>query len=351
MTISLSDDVLEAMGLKPLLPGCSLEAVFYSTHVYHLRGATLEEQFLPKISGEVAGFAYTLAVGSSVNAVARLLSQEDYADSEDSWRKELKCRPPYLLVQLGPSKRYASLSDRAKDDGQTIVTYDSFPDARLELKAIEKAVLPSLLSAIACSFSELSSPVRFLPIDRAFFGMTSDKRTILDFRMSASGQIISSPTLQAEQIEDRLRAGSRLAGAMNPKVVRFFHLALDEDEPLKKFLYFFLAIEIETHATYSKVNHKSHLAKLVVAPRRVTVSARDFFEAQRQRAISLHDRFVWCALCVWTHLTDADIKAFKRLKKVRNDIAHGSIAGPPQSAVLEVEQLATKLQISPMQID
>jgi hypothetical protein len=135
---------------------------------------------------------------------------------------------------------------------------------------------------------------------------------------------------------------------MNPKVARFFQLALDEDDPLKKFLYFFLAIEIETHATFAKIDHARNLSVLIAPPNRVAVSTQDFFDRQRQRWANLGDRFMWCVLCVWTHLCDADVEEFRSLKKIRDDIAHGSIATPPHSAVAGAQKLAAMLQLPPI---
>jgi hypothetical protein len=347
MTISVSEHFLEAMGLRSLSPSRPLAAMYHSLHVYEVQGFTLEAPSLEPISGAVAGLVYTLSVGSSLNAICLSLVQDDYTNSEEEWQKERRCTPPYLVVHLGPTAQHESIVSHAKEEGREITTYDSFPAAKAELKVVEDKILPPLLSALTCTFSSNASAVRFLPIDRAVFGITPDGRTVHDFRLlgSASGSVSSK--LEAAQIERRLASGVNIASAMNPKVARFFQLALDEDDPLKKFLYFFLAIEIETHATFKKIDHATNLSVLITAPDRVAVSTQDFFDGQRQRWTNLGDRFVWCVLCVWTHLCDADVEEFRRLKRIRDDIAHGSIATPPNSAVAGAGKLAGKLQFPP----
>ena len=347
MTISISEHVLEAMGLRPLSTGHTLAAVFHSLHVYEVRGFILEEPSLEPISGTIEGLTYTLSVGSSVNAVCRRLVQDDYADSEEEWQKEHKCTPPYLIIHLGPTIKYETMGTHVKEEGRTITTYDSFSAARTDLKTVGNKVLPPLLSALACSFSSNDKPVRFLLVDRTVFGITPDSRTVLDFRLLVSASGYASSKLEPAQIEGRIATGINIASTMNPKVARFFQLALDEEEPLKKFLYFFLAIEIETHATFAKIDHAANLSVLIAASDRVAISTQDFFDDQRQRWTNLRDRFMWCVICVWTHLCDADVEEFKRLKKIRDDIAHGSIATPPHSALAGVEMLAAKLQLPP----
>jgi hypothetical protein len=345
MTIQLSEYVLERMGFKSLSPSRPLAAVFHSLHVYEIRGFTLEALSLEPISGTVAGIAYTLSVGSSVNAVCLRIVQDDYANSESEWQAAHKCTPPYLVVHLGPTTKHESVVSRAKEEGRTIATYDRFPAAKAELEVLKDKVLPPLLSALACSFSTSDPAVRFLPVDCTVFGITPDGRTVHDLRLLSSASLSLSSKLEPTQLEGRLASGVNIASAMNPKVARFFHLALNEADQLKKFLYFFLAIEIETHATFKRIDHVANLSTLITAPDRVAASTQDFFDGQRQRWINLRDRFLWCVLCVWTHLSDADVEEFGRLKSVRDDIAHGSIATPPHSAVIGAEQLAAKLQL------
>ena len=343
----LSDAVLERVGLRPLPPGQAISGVFHTLHAYEVRGFAVETQSINPISGVVAGCPYVLSVGSSINAICRQLVRDDFADSEEEWQKEHKCTPPYLVVHLGPTGEHQWDGSLAKEDDRVITTYESFQTARAELSEMADKVLPPLLSALACSFSSHNQPVRFLPTDRAFFGITSDNRIILDFRMVAKMSAYVSSKLEPAEIEERLSAGVGLAGAMNPKVARFFQLALDEEDPMKKFLYFFLAIEIETHAAFSRIDHATYLSKLISAPSRAASATRDFFEGQRQKWTNLRDRFVWCVLCAWPHLSDSDVEEFKCLKKIRDDIAHGTIAAPPPSAVIAAEKLAAKLQNSP----
>jgi hypothetical protein len=73
----------------------------------------------------------------------------------------------------------------------------------------------------------------------------------------------------------------------------------------------------------------------------------DFFVAQSERWKALQERFVWCALSIWTQLTDADIASFKELKRVRDQLAHGEISAPSAQNVLAIEGLAKKLQLGP----
>lgn len=165
----------------------------------------------------------------------------------------------------------------------------------------------------------------------------------MDFRLHMSASAYVSSKFDRQRVEEKLAAGVGIASAINSKMARFLHLALEESDSLKKFIYFFLAIEIETHATFRKIDHTANVSALITVPDRMAASAQGFFEGQHQRWTNLRDRFVWCALCVWTHLRDTDVEEFKRLKEIRDDIAHGSAATPPAEAVTAIELLALRI--------
>jgi hypothetical protein len=346
MVIHLSEHLLKGMGLAPLSPSRPLTATFRSLHVYAVQGFTLEAASLEPISGTVAGVPYTFCVGSSVNAISVKMVRDTFVEHEEKWQTEHKCAPPYLMVLLGPTKEHECVISHAKETENIIETYGKFLFAKAELREMEENVLPALLSALACSFSSCDPPIRFVPTDRADFGITPDGRTVLDFVFYGSVQMRQTRQLEPAQIEERLVSSVGIANAMNPKVARFFQLALDDQDPLKKFLYFFLAIEIETHATFKKIDHVKNLSLLIAAPDRVAVNTRGLFDRQHQRLINLRDRFVWCVLCVWTHLGDTDVEEFIGLKDVRDGIAHGSIAKPPPAAMSTAEKLAAKLHLT-----
>ena len=52
---------------------------------------------------------------------------------------------------------------------------------------------------------------------------------------------------------------------------------------------------------------------------------------------------MWCAAFAWLSLTDDDVDAFRRLKKVRDQVAHGVRDVPTNAEVRDVESLARRL--------
>ena len=170
---------------------------------------------------------------------------------------------------------------------------------------------------------------------------------VCDFGVEFRGELRASQPVPVPDLQGLLDRATSLATRMSPKVSRFYSLALNESDPLKRFLYLFLTIERQTHATFKTIDHGLRMTELTQVPQRVNSVGTSFFEAQSEKWKSLQERFIWCALTVWTHLTDIDVESFTKVKKVRDQIAHGEIAAPPPEAVQLVERVAGKLQLAP----
>lgn len=345
MTISPSSGLLESMGFHLLSEPDSISARFHCLHVYKIQGFTLDGVTLHPQSGVIDNRSFQLAVGTSVNAICRLLVNDDLVENEQEWQTQAKCIPPYLVVHFGPSEDHVFAGTRGDVDGPIIQTYDGFRVARTEMDAWGAAVLPSLLTGFVSGFSAQVQRVKISTIHRVFYGLTNDGRTLSDTRLTGSGHAYGSIHLDSEQISTNLAEAINIAGRIKRKVARFFHLAMQEDDPLKRFLFYFLAVEIQTHETFKSMGLPRD-SLLGSPPERATASAQFLVEPPRESWKSVQDRFIWCVLSEWHHLTDADVEVFRRLKGVRDKIAHGSLSEPPAEAVIDVEKLAARLQLS-----
>lgn len=345
--MGLSNYAVEQMGFRRAGPDDVPSAEFHSLHTFEAEGLILEKDTLIEAQGAIGGVSYHVALGTSVNAAARRLVVDDLTDDEERWLAEHKCTPPFLMLHVGPTARHTMTGAYVKLEEGRITTYEGFLLARAELKELEARILPNVLSALTCEFSRFHGSVKFKRVARDVFGITPEGKTLYDFGIEARGSMTTARTITASDATKYLACTTTLAASMSPKISRFFLLALEEDDPLKRFLYFFLTVERQTHAAFASVDHRGHIGSLTNGPARVRTSMADFLVAQSERWKALQERFIWCALSVWTQLTDADVDSFKEIKRVRDQLAHGEIATPPAHSVLAVEQLAKKLQLGP----
>lgn len=344
MALMLSDELMRNMGFQPISAREPIEASFHSLHAYAVKGLTIQDGTLLTARDTVSGAPFALAVGSSVNALCRSLLNDDLADDEAEWAKEHGVGPPYAIVHIGPTARHLARSGHVKAEDSGLTTYDAFSVAKDELASLEAQVLPSVITALHCAFSSDDHRVQFKQVVREVFGFTPTSSLVHDIRLHANATVEVSRSVADAALRDTVARAANLAANVNPKMSRFFRLAIEEQDRLKRFLYFFLSVEIETHQTFLSLDRTAQVARVFNSEDRVRLSSSAFFEAQHERWTALADRFVWCAICAWPQINDADVTEFKRLKKIRNDIAHGSLAEPSAESVTAVQRLAMKLQ-------
>lgn len=345
--MGLTHYALELMGYRRKREDEALQAQFSSVHAFEVQGLGASTGLMVAHAGSVAGVSYRLALAETLNVAAQAVASDDFADDEPAWVAEHKCSPPYLLLYVGPTGTHRMSGEFVKEDRHGLHTHDAFIPAREELREMEAKVIPAVISALSCVLGTLPNPVRFRQIERAVSGKTIDGRTLFDFGFEFRAELRVAQAVPLADLQERFFRSADLAGRMSPKVSTFYYLALKEDDPLKRFLYLFLTIERQTHAAFKSTDHSAQMAALVQVPKRLESNGAIFFGAQHERWRSLQERFIWCALTVWTHLSDEDLDNFSNVKKVRDQIAHGEIAAPTAEAVALVERIAAKLQLAP----
>ena len=332
------------MGFVEMAPDSHLRAAFRSLRVFEVKGFTLEAAAVQLASGLVDGNSYQLAIAGSVNGACRGLVSDDLTDDEEAWTDARGCEPPYALLLVGPTGMHECQGTYAKREEGVITTYDGFGSARDELLCIEGRVVPAVLSALTVAFASKAVRIRFRTLDRELLGQAPDQSPVRDVRIGGSGTASLTHRLQPADIAESLLVAGQVASSLDAKVSEFLHLAFSEHDPLKTFLFFFLAIEVQTHATFRAINHDACLTSSVNAAARLETATRELFRVRADRVKTLVERFTWCSMCVWTHIDDTDVAGLRMIKKVRDRIAHGVISVPDTVALAEAERLAAKLQ-------
>jgi hypothetical protein len=343
----LSTAAIQSMGFEPIPAGEALEARFHSLHVFELRGLIAPGAEVVTTKARVAGREYELAIGASVNAICQSLLCDDYAEDEGAWVSEHRCASPYAVIHLGPTEVHSVSTGHKKTHSGNIITYDAFPAARAELQELERQLLPSIEMALACTFAEEQHQVQVRFVDRTTWGLTSSGVTVHDLRFAMNATAHVSKPRTVEETRAALGKATALASALNPRVSQFFQLALRDTDALKRFLYHFLAVEIEVHRVFSASSRAQHLAQGLEPNARTASSLIKLLETRDGHWTNLADRFVWCVVSTWVHLTDSDIDEFKRLKKTRDGIAHGEIATVGPDAARAIERLALRIHGPP----
>ena len=344
MAASFSPYALEMMGFREAIAEGQIRASFMSFTIYEAIGVDLMGDYAEAYSGKIAGTEYRVAISSSVNAACNALTGELFIDSESAWLEELKARGPFVVVGVGPTEFYPCNPGRSMIDSEgSIHTYDCFPEVRKELTAREQRTLPLIISSLTFSLSDAKHKTHFRKIAETLMGRTQDLVPLHDTQLKVKMHISSSRRIDQSAVRLNLAEATEMASLLHPKAAQFFFLGTSESDQLKKFLYFFLALEIETHTVFKRINHDSEVARIIKENDQSPSSIHNLFKNQAAKLSNLYDRFVWCVSCVWTDLKEADISLFKELKIARDAIAHGDASMPPPGYASSAETLVRKV--------
>ncbi len=266
--------------------------------------------------------------------------------SESEWLQEVKATGPFVLIAVGPTDYIECEAGRMKrmpDD--SITTYDSFPSLRDTLRSLEDRVLPPVVATLTLALNEPDRYVALRKLARASAGRTIDGTAVRDIRLDVRAELTLSHSLEEVRAIEVLDASIQRAPKLHQQAAKYFALGTVEDDQLKKFLYFFLSLEVETHAAFGRIDHVESLKTQLFSGgiSSFRPSAAELITRDVAKWKNLFDRFVWCATCAWPSLADEDVKLFKELKKARDDIAHGRASAPPADFARKAELLAHKI--------
>jgi hypothetical protein len=339
---------IEAMGFEEIPSGVEIEAMFNLVRVYHIQGIVLKEvggnsfADLCHQSREV-----TFGFSNSINEVWQYLFNDDLFEDEQKWMEDNKTTPPFLIVHICLDEVFTCKSGYWKKekvkDGESILTYDSFSEAKRLLKVRDSEIIPPLISSLSINFSSLRHPVRFKPLLREIYGKTKLGESIFDIRLEFSAELSSATNMNPIDIKTRIQNALKLYEKLNFKVGSFLHAALQEKDRLKKFLNLFFVIEVYTHEVFKEIKFQDHVLKVNNIPDRVKATGKEFFLERQLESKTLSHRFYWCALLVWDTIDDRDIENFKLIKGIRNKIAHGENIPESMLPIDVAEELSLKL--------
>ena len=332
------------MGFREVIAQGAVVASFMSVTVYEARGIVVPDGFSHAVQARVAGSDYRIAIAQSVDAGCLALIGDNFVESEAEWRNRVKSNGPFVLIAVGPTDFVECIAGRLMrcEDG-SITTYDSFPHVREALCALEQRVIPPALVAMTCALSEPDCYVAFRKLERASPGRCPDGSQVHDIRIDVKAEAYVSRPLDGTVLAGKLFDAITKAPKLNQRAARFFALGVSEDDQLKKFLYFFLALEVETHAVFGRIDHQSQTARLLTGSFPPSATTLSLLGSQVAALGNLFDRFDWCAACTWTDLAETDIALFKELKSARDAIAHGKASEPPTGFARSAEVLARKI--------
>lgn len=338
----LTQSQFEELGYSMLDTSVSIEGVFYIVHLYSIRGLAAPNEALisPLQSDGKSGIAF--GIGKDYNELAKRITGFGLAEDGERWKEYKSNQQPFLLLQIGPSTRHKAKSGHYKrSDGQIIYERKMFELAHREIKTKSEKLTHKLLSAISCSIS----PSQELYLDHlkaSCFGKTESGEALVQLPESY-GLIESIIGMKSEELQNALDAAASLTDSISSRSAYLLSLGIAERDIVKRFLFFFLSIEAEINRIFKSMP-SSAFSEAFRSPLDEPTSDLVCKIVTGRNSNDLLVKFLWCMQTVLPQLCLDDLSVFQDIKKIRDDIAHGSFHKlPDQDDAAKAYRLAAHI--------
>ncbi len=345
--MGFSNEVKAAAGFREILRNEKFTAKFYRLEVYQLVGMRITGSALDVWRAKLDNDHVDVCIANSLNEACQKVHGDDFVDDEASWAVEHDAAPPYLMVSLGPTSDFTVSEGFVKIDDKEIHFWDCLSDVRKMLRSESDRVLPTLLTSLTVSLASAQAQPRLVFKDAAFFGTDSTGRDVKDFRVTVNIRGMALQAYTDEVIRRIVKDTLESLHHIHRRAAEFFSLAEIENDSVKKFILYFVSLEILTHHLF--LSNLSALSPLELDNKAKSSASlfpysTEWLSGRKHRQwATLQERFIATVMFASKNLDESIVKEFSQLKKLRDSFLHGSLTKLDEGQVGKLRGLLAKM--------
>lgn len=337
--MSLTIDSLLALGYKSCDQAEQITVKMSSLTIYRIDGMRFMSSNQPAWQLSVTCHGdMKFTMGKDINSMCNALIGHDYTDDEQEWLNNNGGNALFLMVVVtNPQSTTTVVDVWKKGPHGEIRTYDTFTQSKEIVKTLEQKQIPPILTALTIKLSEPTYPVTIREKNRFNFGITDSGNLLFDSRVISTATISSTRAVPEANMPTLVNEAVLLQTRLQPNICHFFNLATDEMDPLRKFLFMYWVLELQTNLTFSQLTntaHQNYPARLQTATQKIHKNKG--WEKQ------IRQQFIWCAIERWIGIDDVDFSTFESVKDVRDNISHGKQIDHTTLPIEKLEMLVRK---------
>lgn len=338
--INISKSSIEAMGYQKYPTTDKLHVKFNLIKIFSFPSYRLDSKNITKpVVYNGNHYECTALIGNSINKINQFVYNDDYVENEADWESRSKGKGPYLYLNCKFAEVHKISGGYRQKVEDKIETFKEFEPARGIRDEWEDKELPAIMIAIKTSFSSERKNVIFTPVDSCFFGF--DQRGVQVF--DNAGPIVRatatvSSSLNLQKTTNLLKKSEKIFHQLNSIDAKHYHVAVNEEDHLKRFFSLYLFIETYTNKTLDALKTPPKPSRLLNVPKRLKQSSLLALTERKIKNNNLFEAFLWCSIFVWKNIDDKDISDFNEVKDARNQLAHGKRFFDDASLPLEKAQ-------------
>lgn len=346
-----TDAFFEAIGYRTIVAKASIRAKFNVINLYKILGLQLDSPLCEARHERISGCSCVIAISNNAESAIQLLIGKDWTD--------LSLQLPILTADQAPilgilvqAEEYEQC-DAGRKDASSIAllqTNKCFAGTIKDIRASADRVTPQIAAGIVAAVSDEQVHATVVEIGTIIYGRTDSGQLVTEHNPELKFSASSVRRVESQKLISDLDLSVDYIRRLRPKTSRLFLNALVEADGLKRFLYFFFSMEVEINDRFKQIDSGQIIEDLLSKATTPSVLAivQTLKCDARAKHNSLVEKLLWCSTSIWPHVDDATIENFRKLKKIRDDIAHGNISQIPEAAAAQAESLARKLILTPV---
>lgn len=214
---------------------------------------------------------------------------------------------------------------------------DSFRKDSEQVINVTVAFVNSLIMNWYCH-PELDKVIDFI------FYEDSSKQIIYDIYMELCGSVYAPSNFDGRKL---LKIKNK--AKKKSKNIKDFHgidglyvKMIEENDPLKKFLFGFFCIEIIINKTYALKSNRLKMSKKLRSVTKIQLN-EVWVDLLLKTFVNIRDKFIINSALIWQGIDSNDYEDFKEMKDIRDNISHGKLDMQSSLPVRKVEVLMSKL--------
>lgn len=221
----------------------------------------------------------------------------------------------------------------------------------IDSTSINKKAFTELTDGIICNVITQTFVAHF-QIDGSFcpkeivdfvYYENESKKLLYNFSLEASGSLRITKLFK---LPDLKRIGKNLRATKifsDSKPLKLFKMMIDEDDKLKKFLYGYYCLEVAINKIFKKYRKTYNVGQYIKSNKSIMSDFIDLENKYKNDSTNVRDKFLLNSLFFWKNINSNDYKDFLKLKKLRNDMSHGTVPEEKEIPVNILECLVAKI--------
>jgi hypothetical protein len=261
----------------------------------------------------------------------------------DRARLSNKNQQLYIVYKVTGSKDLKKI-EHFRQIGNYWFTIQGWPEVNDSFRKDSEQVLNSTVAFVNSLIMNWYCHPELDKFKDFIFYEDSSKQIIYDFYMELHGRAYISRKFDGRKLLKIKNKAKKKSKSIKDfyEIDRLYVKMIEENDPLKKFLFGYYCIEIIINKTYALKSNRLKMEKKLGSSTKIQLK-KELAELLSKRLANIRDKFIINSALMWQGIDSNDYKDFLEMKDVRDKISHGQFDMQSSLPVPKLEVLMSKL--------